>query len=141
MAVGGFFEGGAAEDRFFGGWHWQAAAASLTEGVLAVCVSLWAVSYFLRRQNYLRPSARRLAPAAYGAFVLHAPVIVGLALAVQPLPLPAELKFVAVLAAGVAGSFGLAALASRAGLIARIIGSAPRADRQHPIEQPAPALR
>jgi glucans biosynthesis protein C len=123
LLAGGFFDGGAAEDRFAGGWHWQAAAGAIIEGVLATCVSLYAVEHFRRRHNRLRPLARLMAPAAYGAFVLHPPVLVGLALAVQPLPLPAELKFIAVLVAGVAASFGLAALVSRVGPIARIIGS------------------
>jgi glucan biosynthesis protein C len=130
MAAGGFFDGGAAADRFKGGWHWQAAAASLTEGILAVCVSIWAIGYFRRRQNYLRPLARRMAPPAYGAFVVHAPVIVGLALAVQAAPVPAELKFVVVLVAGVAGSFGLAALLGRAGPVGRILSATSRADRR-----------
>jgi hypothetical protein len=62
-----------------------------------------------------------MAPRAYGAFVVHAPVIVVLALAVQPLPLPAELKFIAVLVAGVAASFGLVALARHlTGLTVRV---------------------
>jgi peptidoglycan/LPS O-acetylase OafA/YrhL len=102
-----------AEDRFAGGWHWQAAAASLTEGVLATCVSLWAIGYFRHHHNRLRPLAGRMARAAYGAFIIHPPVLVGLALAVHSLPLPAELKFVFVLTGGVAASFGLAALAAR----------------------------
>jgi glucan biosynthesis protein C len=124
LVAGGFFEGGAAEDRFAGGWHWQAAAFPLAEGVIATCVSLWAIGFFQRRVNHLRPTARLMAPHAYGAYIFHPPVIVGLALAIQPLPVPAEAKFVAVLAAGVAGSFGLAALVGRAGPIARVIGSA-----------------
>jgi glucan biosynthesis protein C len=115
LLAGGFFDGGAAEDRFAGGWHWQAGAASLTEGVLATCVSLWAVGYFHRRHNHLRGPAPRMSPAAYGAFIVHAPVIVGLALAVQLLPVPAELKFALVLTAGVAASFGLAAASARVG--------------------------
>jgi glucan biosynthesis protein C len=127
LVAGGFFERGAAEDRFAGGWHWQAAAVPLAEGVVAPCASLWALGYFRRRFNYLRPLARLMAPAAYGAFILHPPVLVGLALAVQPLPLPAELKFVALLVAGVAGSFGLVGLVSRAGPITRIIGTGTRA--------------
>jgi Acyltransferase family len=124
LLAGGFFEGGAAEDRFAGGWHWQAAAFPLAEGVLATCVSLWAIGYFRRRFNHLRPLARRMAPQAYGAFIVHPPVIVGLALAVQPLPLPAELKFIAVVVAGVAGSFALPALLGRAGPIAIAVGAA-----------------
>jgi peptidoglycan/LPS O-acetylase OafA/YrhL len=112
--AGGFFEGGAGEDRFAGGLHWQAAAGALLEGVLATCMSLWAVSHFRRREDrYERPLLLRMAPAAYGAFLVHPPVLVGLAFAVQPLPVPAELKFLLVLAGGVAGSFGLAALGRR----------------------------
>ena len=115
-----------------GGWHWQAAAASLTEGVLATCVSLWAIAYFRHRHNHLRPLARRMAPAAYGAFIVHPPVIVGLALAIQRAPVPAELKFVCVLAGGVAASFGLAALGTHVRPIARIIGAGPRAASEAP---------
>jgi hypothetical protein len=96
-----------------GGWHWQAAAASLTEGILATCVSLWAIAHFRRRHDHLRPLARRMSPAVHGAFLLHPPVIVGLALAVQGLPVPAEVRFVLVLAGGVTASFGLAAAARR----------------------------
>jgi glucans biosynthesis protein C len=88
--------------------------------VLATCVSLWAVGYFHRRRNHLRPLARRMAPAAYGAFIVHPPVLVGLALAVQQLPVPAELKFACVLTGGVAASFGLAALAAGVGPVGRI---------------------
>ena len=132
LLAGDFFAGGAAEDRFLGGWHWQAAAASLTEGVLATCVSLWAIAYFRDRHNHLRPLARRMAPAAYAAFIVHPPVIVALALAIQSAPVPAELKFICVLAGGVAGSFGLAALAARVRPIARIIGTGPRAAREVP---------
>jgi glucans biosynthesis protein C len=127
LLAGDFFDGGAAEDRFAGGWHWQAAAASLTEGVFATCVSLWAIGYFRHHHNHLRPLARRMAPAAYGAFIIHPPVIVGLALAIQEVPVPAELKLAFVLTGGIAGSFGLAALAARARPIARIIGAGPRA--------------
>jgi len=112
LLVGGFFDGGAAEDRFAGGLRWQAAAGALMEGLLATCVSLWAVGHFrVHEQRYSPTLLRRLAPSAYGAFIVHPPVLVGLAFAVQPLPLPAELKFVTVLLAGVAGSFGLTALA------------------------------
>jgi glucan biosynthesis protein C len=102
------------------------------EGVLAVCVSLWAIGLARRRRNYLRPLARCLASAAYGAFIVHPPVIVELAFAVQPLPAPAELKFITVLLAAVSGSFGLSALASRTGSIAWIIGSGPRVEPRDP---------
>jgi glucan biosynthesis protein C len=113
LLAAGFFADGVDEDRFAGGLHWEAALFPLAEGVVATCVSLWAIGYFRRRFNRLPQLGQLMAPRAYGAFVVHAPVIVGLALAVQPLPLPAELKFVTLLAAGVAASFGLVALAQR----------------------------
>jgi hypothetical protein len=68
-----------------------------------------------------------MAAAAYGAFVIHPPVIVGLALALDGVPVPAELKFVLVLAGGIAGSFGITALALRIPVVGRVIGSGPRA--------------
>jgi glucan biosynthesis protein C len=112
--AGGFFDGGAAEDRFAGGLHWQALAGALLEGVLATCLCLWAVSHFRRHEaRYHRPLVRRMAPSAYGAFVVHPPILVGLAFALAPLPVPAVVKFVLLVAAGVAGSFGLVALARR----------------------------
>jgi len=96
------------------------------EGVLAACVSLWAIAHFRVHHNRLRRLARRMSPAAYGAFIVHPPVLVGLALAIQHAPVPAELKFLCVLAGGVAGSFGLAALAAHGRPVARIIGGGPR---------------
>jgi hypothetical protein len=91
--------------------------------------------HFGQRFNRLRPVAWLMAPFAYGTFILHPPVIVGLALAIQPLPVSAELKFGAVLAAGVAGSFSLAAVVSRMGPVARVIGSPASA---HPAPRPVP---
>jgi hypothetical protein len=96
----------------------------------------WQVTQAQRRQVGLEEdrAGRRLrvSPAAYGAFIVHPPVLVGLALAIQPAPVPAELKFVCVLAGGAAASFGLAALGTQVRPIARIIGSGPRAASEVP---------
>ena len=62
-------------------------------------------------QRHARPRgwlARVLARSAYGAFLAQGPVLIALALTLRPLALPAEIKAVAVAAAGVAGSFTLA---------------------------------
>lgn len=127
LLAGGFFEGEVAEEPFLGGLRWQATLIPLAEGVIATCVSLWAIGLFSRRFDHLSAAARWMAPAAYGAFILHPPVLVVLALAVQPLAIGAELKFIVVLAAGVAASFALAALLGRVTPIARVIGSPLRA--------------
>lgn len=63
-----------------------------------------------------------LGRSAYGAFLLQGFVLIGLALALRPLGLPAELKAVLVAAGGVAGSFALAwLLVSRVRWLARIM--------------------
>ncbi|MBI4896810.1 MAG: acyltransferase [Actinobacteria bacterium] len=123
ITLGGFFDSDKKAELFAGGLHWQASLASLTEGVIAVCISLWAVSHFRRRYNTLRPLAARMAPSAYGAFVLHPPVIVGLAFALAPLPGPDEIKFVTLLTTGIAGAFALASILSRWTPAARVIGA------------------
>ena len=127
LLAGDFFAGGAAEDRFLGGWHWQAAAASLSEG-RARDVRLAVGDRVLpgRTTTICGPWRGGWRPPAYGAFIVHPPVLVGLALAIQPAPVPAELKFACVLAGGVALSFELAALAGRIGPVARVLGAGPR---------------
>jgi glucans biosynthesis protein C len=129
LAAGGFFGGHGGHRPFEGGWYWQSLAVALVEGVLATCVSLWTIQHYRRRRNLLRPLARRMAPGTYGAFLVHPPLLVGLALAVHPLPMPAEAKFVAVLATGVATSFGLAVLVGRRRPTAVETGSAQTPDR------------
>lgn len=137
LLAGGFFDD---NDPYAGGLHWQAVIGPVAEGVLAVCMSLWMVAFSRRHLDHQGPIARRMSPAAFGAFVIHPPVIVGLALALHPLEVPAELKLAVVLAAGIAGSFGLAALAARIPPIGRVIGSGPPAERGDAAPQaPAPA--
>jgi hypothetical protein len=54
--------------------------------------------------------------------MLQAPVLIGLAVAVRPLPLPAEVKALIVATGGIAGSFALAwLLVSRVRVAARIL--------------------
>ena len=55
--------------------------------------------------------------SSYGAFMLQGLVLIGLAIALRPLPLPAEVKALIVAAGGVVGSFALAWL-----LISRVPG-------------------
>jgi hypothetical protein len=59
--------------------------------------------------------------AAYGAFVLHAPVITGLAVAIADLALPTVLKFALVLVTGVVLSFGLAGALRRLPGVRRVL--------------------
>jgi len=93
---------------FFGGWHRAALATAAAEGLLAVTVSVWLLGLAQRRLDQ-RTGALRAATtrAAYAAFLVQGHVLVGLALAVRPLALPAEAKALAVSLLGVVVSFAV----------------------------------
>jgi hypothetical protein len=54
------------------------------------------------------PHGRALARSAYGAFILQTPILIGLALALRSVDLPAEVKALLVAAGGVSFSYALA---------------------------------
>ena len=115
LALLGLLVAGAAagvdSGAFGGGWGWLALATALLGGAVAVGGAVWALN--LAERNFGQPSPwrARAARAAYGAFVAQAPVLIGLALAMRPLPLPAELKALLLAALAVPASFRLAELA------------------------------
>ena len=59
----------------------------------------------------------RVSRSAYGAFMVQVVPLIGLAFALQPVPLPAEVKALVLAAASVAASFALAWL-----MISRVPG-------------------
>jgi fucose 4-O-acetylase-like acetyltransferase len=91
-----------------GGWHWSAAAFALVDGLLVVFGPVWLIAVAQRRLRQHLPGGDALARSAFGAFILQTPVLVGLAGALRPVDLPAEIKAVVVAALGVALSFALA---------------------------------
>jgi hypothetical protein len=95
------------------GWSLPAVVYALWEPVVA-----WGVIAVLLRRgraqwNQPSPTWQRWSARAYGAFIVHAPVIVALALLLQPWGAPPLLKFALVATAGTAVSFGLAGLLLR----------------------------
>jgi glucan biosynthesis protein C len=126
LFAGGFTESEARRDLYAGGWHWQAAGTSLVEATLAATLPLFLIGWFREHWTRQGPLLRTMATAAYGAFIIHPPVIVGLALALHRTAIPAELKFMLVLAGGVIGSFGITALALRITSVGKVLSSGPR---------------
>ena len=91
------------------GLHWAPLAMAAIEGPLAISMAVWLLAAAQRHLD--RPPGRRgraLARSSYGAFILQGPVLIGLALALRPVGLPADAKALLVAGAGVAGSFALA---------------------------------
>ena len=104
----------------FGGWHWQALGFAACECVLAVFGAVWVLGLAQRLDTQYRWT-RRLARASYAAFIVQTPVLLGAAVAVRPLGVPAEVKAVLVAAVGVVAAFALAGLLLRARPLARIL--------------------
>ena len=102
------------EEHLWGGWHWPALVFAALESVLAVFGPVWllgvAQRYLGRRIRWAGPGVSR---SAYAAFMLQGFVLIGLAVALRPLPVPAEVKALVVATGGVAGSFALAWLVIR----------------------------
>jgi hypothetical protein len=94
------------EEAYFGGFGWPAAATAAVEGALTVGACVWVLGFAQRRLD--RPGRPALARSAYAAFLVQGPVLVGLALALRPVPIVAEVKAVVLAITGVAASFALA---------------------------------
>lgn len=106
-------------DQWWGGsWHWSSFGWSFFEVLLGIFGAIWVLG---SAQRHLDRSLRGVGPSvsrsSFGAFLLQTPVLIGLAFALRPVPLPAELKALALAVAAVVVSFGLARL-----LIERVPG-------------------
>jgi hypothetical protein len=108
-------------DRFLGGWHWQALALDAVEACLVVAGSVWLLAWAQRRLTSQAPIFAAAARGAYAAFILQIPVLIGLAIAARPLPLPGLAKGVLVGALAVAGSFWLGGLLVRHTKLGKIL--------------------
>jgi hypothetical protein len=106
---------GVPQEDFLGGWHWTALVVACLEGLLTVFGSLWLLAAAQRHLTGWSRHGPALARSAYGAFVLQAPVLIGLALAMRPVPVPAGIKAATVAVGGLVVSFGLARLLTNRG--------------------------
>jgi peptidoglycan/LPS O-acetylase OafA/YrhL len=101
-----------------------AAAAFVTvEATLTVFGSMWLLGLAQAHLDRpLLPHGAALARAAYGAFLVQGPVLIGLALLLRPLDVPAEVKALTLVATGVAASFGVAHLVvTRVPVLSRVL--------------------
>ena len=108
-------------DDLLGGWNPWAAGFAALDAVLCVFGSVWLLAVAQHRLDRPLPHGRALGRSAYGAFILQTPVLIGLALALRPIGMPAEVKALLVAAFGVAGSFALAWLATLLPGVRRIL--------------------
>lgn len=74
-------------DSFMGGMHWQAAAYALWDSTMSVGMFLGLLVIFRRWADQASRIWNELSRNAFGVYVLHAPLIVGLAVLLTPLHL------------------------------------------------------
>lgn len=95
-------------DDMFGGWSPYAAAFACIEAVLVVFGPVWLLDLARRRLEVHLPWGDQLGRSAYGAFMLQAVFLLGIAVALRPLTVPAEAKAVVLAVSAVCASFGAA---------------------------------
>ena len=105
-------------DDATGGWSWPAAAFAGLDAALTVFGSVWLLDIARRRLRRTYRWGPVLSRSAYGAFMVQSVFLLGLAVALRPLGLPAEVKALTVAVGGVVTSFAVAWL-----LITRVPGA------------------
>jgi glucan biosynthesis protein C len=93
-----------------GGLHWQALTYSMWESFLCVSMCIGLIYAFRRYLNRRGKLAGFLVPNAYTAYIIHAPVIIALALAIRDIPAYPLIKWAVVGLVAVPLCFGLSSL-------------------------------
>lgn len=92
-------------EPFLGGWAWQAMLMPAFEALLVVFGSIWLLGFAQRTFSATGQWITVAIRGSFAAFVLQGPVLIALALAVRPLPAPAEVKAPVVAALGILACF------------------------------------
>ena len=100
-------------ETFFGGAHWQAFGLALWEQLTGLGLALGSLFLFSRRGNFDSPALRWLGDRSFGVYVLHAPVLVALAMLFRFLPYHLYGLVGLLTVTGLAVSYALADLARR----------------------------
>ena len=113
-----------------GGDTWQAGLYSTWEAV--ICVGL-CVGLIVLLRSVVRgagPVMKAMAAASYAAYILHWMIVVGLQAGLEPIELPALVKFLIVTVLGIALAFGIGHWSRRAPGLNVVLGTKSRPERQ-----------
>lgn len=99
--------------HLLGGWNPLALAFAVIESTLSVFGSIWILGAAQQHVWSFRRWGPALRRSSYAAFLVQGPILIGIAVALRPLEVVAEVKAAIVATGGVAGSFALAWLLIR----------------------------
>jgi glucans biosynthesis protein C len=108
-------------DPFAGGLEWQAVLVAACEGVLAVGIAVWLLGFFQMHADRAGRFLRAMGRAAFGAYIIQAAVVIGLAVLLAPWSTAPEVKALVVAPFAVTGSFGLAWILTRLPGVGRVL--------------------
>jgi len=100
--------GGQNSGSLEGGFKWQALITATVEGILAVGMGLWVLAFFQSHVNWDGNWARKISPRAFGAFLIHTPLIVAIAIGMHAWSIPEAVKYGLLAGVGIVGSYGIA---------------------------------
>lgn len=106
--------------RIEGGMNWPAFFYALWESFICVTFILALTGLFKFRMDRGGRLQKFLSDNAFGVFVFHAPVLIGISMLLKEVSLYPLMKFVIVSVLAVSCSFGVAWLVRRAGVLRRI---------------------
>lgn len=118
IVSGGALEG---SDAVFGGLRWQSAAYSAWESFVAIALSIGILAFFRARFDRETPLSRFLSANTFGVYMLHAPVLVAISLALAPWSIAPLAKHAVVLPLAYCATLAISALVRKAKPIAWVL--------------------
>jgi len=119
-----FILGGAAKGNiapFLGGLHWQCFSYALWEQLTGVALIIALPALFRKRLNRQGRLTRAMAGSAYTAYIIHAPVVILVAIAIRNISLYPLLKFAIAVLIAVPLCFALGNIIRKLPLARRIL--------------------
>jgi peptidoglycan/LPS O-acetylase OafA/YrhL len=107
--------------RYEGGWHLQAFGLALWEQFAGLGLGLGLMSLFHRHLKATGKFAAWLSERSFTVYVLHAPVLVALTLALRPVAAGAFTRMAVLTLAGLVASYLVADLAKRVPKVREIL--------------------
>ena len=120
LVLGGALSGGMTS--YAGGLHWQSAALASWESLVCFGMTFGVLVGFRTWMQRQGSFSKFMSDHAFAVYVIHPPILVGLALLLSPVAIAPAAKFAALWCLSATVCFGLAApLARRVPLIGRIL--------------------
>ena len=108
-------------DLLFGGFNWQTAFYAFWVQAFAVSISIGLIVWFREKLNFQNHFTKILSNNSYAAYILQAPILVGLALGLASIRIPLALKFLAVAPIGVTLCFAIAYVVRKIPKVNRVL--------------------